>query len=145
MDNGGPILVAPPGELKRMLINKRTTIAGLLGSAALATSLLTPASPATAHDSWVGPAIGFGAGVGIGSALAAPHYSYGSNYYSYGPDYYSYGPYYGYQPEPYAYGPPRRAYRAYVDPDAWCASRFRSYDPYSHTYLGYDGFRHSCP
>ena len=121
-----------------MLINKRMTIAGLVGSAALAASLLTAGSPAAAHDGWVGPAIGFGAGVAIGSALAGPHYSYG-------PDYYSDGPDYGYQPEPYAYGPPRRAYRAYVDADAWCASRFRSYDPYSHTYLGYDGFRHSCP
>jgi hypothetical protein len=26
-----------------------------------------------------------------------------------------------------------------------CAQRFRSYDPGSMTYLGYDGRRHSCP
>jgi hypothetical protein len=26
-----------------------------------------------------------------------------------------------------------------------CQSRFRSYDPGSGTYLGYDGYRHSCP
>jgi uncharacterized protein YcfJ len=26
-----------------------------------------------------------------------------------------------------------------------CAQRFRSYDPSSMTYLGYDGRRHSCP
>lgn len=27
----------------------------------------------------------------------------------------------------------------------YCAQRFRSYDPGSGTYLGYDGLRHSCP
>jgi hypothetical protein len=37
----------------------------------------------------------------------------------------------------------------YVVPDqsavAYCAQRFRSYDPASGTYLGYDGVRRSCP
>ena len=33
----------------------------------------------------------------------------------------------------------------YGDPIAYCMQRFRSYDPYSRTYLGYDGFRHPCP
>ncbi len=28
---------------------------------------------------------------------------------------------------------------------AYCARRFRSYDPLSETYLGRDGLRHSCP
>lgn len=28
---------------------------------------------------------------------------------------------------------------------SYCAQRFRSYDPASGTYLGYDGQRHSCP
>jgi hypothetical protein len=28
---------------------------------------------------------------------------------------------------------------------AYCAQRFRSYDPASGTYLGYDGSRHPCP
>jgi hypothetical protein len=27
----------------------------------------------------------------------------------------------------------------------YCARRYRSYDPYSGTYLGYDGYRHPCP
>lgn len=27
---------------------------------------------------------------------------------------------------------------------ARCAARYRSYDPYSDTYLGYDGYRHYC-
>ena len=29
--------------------------------------------------------------------------------------------------------------------DQYCAQRFRSYDPASGTYLGYDGARHPCP
>ena len=28
---------------------------------------------------------------------------------------------------------------------AWCEQRYRSYDPATGTYLGYDGFRHACP
>lgn len=31
------------------------------------------------------------------------------------------------------------------DSSAYCAQRFRSYDPASGTYLGYDGLRHPCP
>lgn len=27
----------------------------------------------------------------------------------------------------------------------YCIRRYRSYDPYSRTYLGYDGYRHRCP
>lgn len=29
--------------------------------------------------------------------------------------------------------------------DAYCEQRFKSYDPQSGTYLGYDGQRHPCP
>ncbi len=32
-----------------------------------------------------------------------------------------------------------------ADADAYCSQRFRSYDPASGTYLGYDGQRHPCP
>lgn len=31
------------------------------------------------------------------------------------------------------------------DAVSYCMQRFRSYDPASGTYLGYDGVRHSCP
>ena len=31
------------------------------------------------------------------------------------------------------------------DAAAYCAQRYRSYDPASGTYLGYDGLRHPCP
>jgi hypothetical protein len=49
---------------------------------------------------------------------------------------------------PYAYGYPYGGYRAYPADDgavAYCMRRFRSFDPRSMTYLGYDGIRHSCP
>ncbi len=70
---------------------------------------------------------GLAAGALIGGALAAPYY--------YGAD-----PYY-YDDEP----------AVEVVPDvggdgvAYCAQRYRSYDPASGTYLGYDGLRHPCP
>ena len=32
-----------------------------------------------------------------------------------------------------------------ADDDAYCSQRFKSYDPASGTYLGYDGIRHPCP
>jgi hypothetical protein len=31
------------------------------------------------------------------------------------------------------------------DAVGYCMSRFKSYDPRSGTYLGYDGYRHPCP
>jgi hypothetical protein len=48
---------------------------------------------------------------------------------------------------PYAYGPSYYAAPDYAGDDAvaYCMSRFRSYDPRSGTYLGYDGLRHPCP
>ncbi len=42
-----------------------------------------------------------------------------------------------------AYGPP--AGPASPEAIAYCQRRFRSYDPVSQTYLGYDGLRHPCP
>ncbi len=81
------------------------------------------------HGSF-GPGLGFGfvAGALLGSALAADPYVY-----DYSPGYYDYeGPIYD--------GPVVGG-----DPEAYCVSRFRSYDPASGTYLGYDGRRHPCP
>ncbi len=68
---------------------------------------------------------GFAAGAVVGSALASPYY-------------YGYGPYYPYYPPPYYAPPPGNAV-------AYCAQRFRSYDPRTGTYLGLDGLRHPCP
>jgi hypothetical protein len=78
-----------------------------------------------------GAAVGLGiAGALIGGAILGSTQPYG--YYGYPPGYY--GPIYA-APAPYIGG----------DAVAYCVQRFRSYDPYSGTYLGLDGFRHPCP
>jgi hypothetical protein len=78
-----------------------------------------------------GAAIGLGiAGALIGGAIIGATQPYG--YYGYPPGYY--GPVYA-APAPYVGG----------DAVAYCQQRFQSYDPYSGTYLGFDGLRHSCP
>jgi hypothetical protein len=110
---------------------------------------LKNAAPANVVESVQFRRWGWGVGAGlvagaiIGGALASPYY--------YGP-----GPYYA-APGPYYYGPPPAAYYgapaapayggAPVAGDAvsYCMQRFRSYDPQSGTYLGYDGQRHPCP
>ncbi|THD50894.1 MAG: BA14K family protein [Bradyrhizobium sp.] len=78
-----------------------------------------------------GAAVGLGiAGALIGGAIIGATQPYG--YYGYPPGYY--GPAYV-APAPYIGG----------DAAAYCVQRFRSYDPYSGTYVGYDGLRHPCP
>ncbi len=44
-------------------------------------------------------------------------------------------------PPPPAYAP---VYGARADWIAYCSSKYRSFDPASGTYLGYDGLRHPC-
>jgi hypothetical protein len=78
---------------------------------------------------------GFGLGFATGALIgAAPYYGYGYDY-----DDYAYGD--GYDDDSYVAAP---AYGGDGD-DAYCAQRFRSYDPGSGTYRGYDGLRHPCP
>ena len=81
-----------------------------------------------------GVGAGFIAGAIIGGALAAPYYGYG-----YGPGYYYAPP----PPPPPGYGAPAAPVAG--DAVAYCMQRFRSYDPNSGTYLGFDGQRHPCP
>ena len=64
---------------------------------------------------------------GIGFAFGGYPYGYYDDIYSYSDDYYYPG------------------YDEGEDSAAACAARFRSYDPASGTYLGYDGRRHPCP
>jgi hypothetical protein len=48
----------------------------------------------------------------------------------------------------FGYTPSHHLYRwawAYGDPVAYCARRFRSYDPATGTYVGYHGVRRPCP
>jgi len=88
-------------------------------------------------------------GGGAGFALAAPYaYDYGYDYapaydysYDYAPGYPTYAPGYAYEPG-YAYSAPGSAPG---QDTAYCMQRYRSYDPASGTYLGYDGIRHPCP
>jgi hypothetical protein len=92
------------------------------------TSLMLAVSPVQAHwhghngSAWGAGIAGFAAGAILGSALAPrPYYYYG-------------GPAYAYVP-----GYPSDSAVAY------CERHYRSYDPASGTYLGYDGHRHPCP
>jgi hypothetical protein len=98
---------------------------------ALAGASLLSVTPASAqwhhhyyHHGGGGAIAGFAAGALLGGALAANRPYYGP----------AYGPAYAYSP-------------GYVGGDAegYCLSRFKSYDPASGTYLGYDGYRHPCP
>jgi hypothetical protein len=99
---------------------------------------------------WGGAGAGFVAGALLGGALLGPRY-YGSGYYGPGPYYYGSGPYYApgpYNGDPGPYYADPGAYPADPaggDPTAYCLQRFKSYDPRSGTYLGYDGLRHPCP
>jgi hypothetical protein len=83
------------------------------------------------------------AGAAIGGALASDSYAYYG-----GPDYgYGYGPGY-YDDQGYDDGGAVALVPAPVGGDdggAYCAQTYRSYDPASGTYLGYDGLRHPCP
>ena len=82
------------------------------------------------HGGWGGPFVG-GLALGLGLGLV-PYYVAPPPAYYYPPPYY-YGP-----PAGYYGGPPD-------DAVAYCMQRFKSYDPGSGTYLGYDGYRHPCP
>ena len=101
----------------------------------LAAQLDTAADDAVTPVHWRGRGWGWGAGAGfaagalLGAGIAAsrPYY---------------YDPYYGraYYGPPVVYGAP-----VYDDAVGYCRRRFKSYDPRSGTYLGYDGYRHPCP
>lgn len=80
-------------------------------------------------------------GVIIGRALTAPYY-----YEPYPRAYYPGEAYYadGYYPGRYRVAPAIEDVEE-DEAEAYCIQRFRSYDPESGTYLGYDGLRHPCP
>ena len=93
------------------------------------TALALPALARAGHgDSWGAGLVGFGIGAIIGSALAPR-------------EVYVVPPppppaYYG----PVSYGPPPWTPDWY----AYCASRYRSFDPGTGYFMGYDGFPHFC-
>jgi BA14K-like protein len=82
------------------------------------------------------------AGAVVGGALASSYGYYG------GPGYYSPGYYPGYYDDSYYDDTVVAASPAPVvggDAETYCMQRYRSYDPASGTYMGYDGLRHPCP
>jgi hypothetical protein len=81
---------------------------------------------------------GFAAGLAAGSALGFGYDPYYYDPYYYGDDYAYDDGYYG------AYPAAGYVVSSAADP-SYCARRYRSYDPASGTYLGYDGLRHPCP
>jgi len=79
---------------------------------------------------------GFATGVAVGGLGSYAYYGGGYGYYD---DPYYYGD--SYYDEPSVAVVPDSG----GDSAAYCAQRYKSYDPASGTYLGYDGQRHPCP
>lgn len=137
----------------------RLTLVTLTAVAAVGISAMVPdtASAQRWGRGWRGggwgPGIaGFAAGAVIGGALAAPRYGYYGGGYGYGPydGYYDGGPVavapgYGGGPSYVEGGPGYAAGPGGGGDVNYCMQRYRSYDPQSGTFLGYDGARHPCP
>ena len=85
--------------------------------------------------------------MGYDYGYSDPYYygAYSDPYYS---DDYAYNDYYGDGDLGYGYGvvssPGYVVSSGGVADPAYCAQRYRSYDPASGTYLGFDGLRHPC-
>ena len=84
----------------------------------------------------------FGRGAFIGGLAVGSALGYGYGYPYYGDDYAYDDSYYDTGPG-YAVASPGYEVSGVADP-SYCAQRYRSYDPASGTYLGYDGLRHPC-
>jgi hypothetical protein len=92
------------------------------------------------HHGNFGPRVAAGvAGAVIGGALASQAY-YGGGYYDPGTAYYDNGYY-----DDGSGAVAVEAAPGGDDSTAYCMQTYRSYDPQSGTYLGYDGLRHPCP
>ncbi|MER8503805.1 MULTISPECIES: BA14K family protein [unclassified Mesorhizobium] len=94
----------------------RTLVSGVIATAVAASTLLGTRQPSAAHQNHKHLGIGIAAGVG--------GFLFGS-----------------------ALAQPRTVYIE-EDGGSWhvrrCLNRYQSYDPYSDTYIGYDGYRHRC-
>lgn len=99
----------------------RTVVSGLIASAVALGSLAATTQQSSAKKLSPGEAAAI-AGVGgfiLGAIVSQPPRYYGE------PHYYKKVKYYGTHEER-------------------CFAKYKSYDPYSDTYLGYDGYRHYC-
>ena len=97
------------------------------------------------------PGYGIGAGAAavatgalIGGAIATQNQDY--YYPQNGGYYYPAQTYSGYSDPSYVYSDAAPApYNNGGNSVAYCEQTYRSYDPASGSYLGYDGYRHACP
>jgi hypothetical protein len=108
----------------------------------LAATALVASSPASAQ--WYGPGPSYGPAYGYGYDGGRPYRSYDAGPgYGYGGD--------GYVEQEPSSGPIYEGRSVSPDPGGpeggaeWCASHYRSYNPQSGMYLGFDGMRHPCP
>jgi hypothetical protein len=128
---------------KRLL--SLSVAAGVAAGAALADTAFTAASAAPLYGE---PAIGQAAGTEV---VPVYYREWGWSYYGPAyddvddvePRYYRRYYYHDVYDRSYGYAPRYRP--AYRDDGDYCASRYRSWDPDTGTYLGYDGYRHPCP
>ena len=116
----------------------------LAGAAAiaLAAGVMTTSTPASAapwgwHHGYHGWGWGDGLAAGIigGAVAAATSPLWAPGYYGYGP-----GPAYVYD-----YVPAAPVVVGGGGDVGWCEAHFRSYNPATGMYLGYDGVYHHCP
>jgi hypothetical protein len=118
-------------------------LSGIAAVALTAFTVVATAAPASAapwgwHHGWHG---GWGGAVAagvIGGAVAAATSPL------WAPGYYDYYPGYAYEPYGYTVAPGPVAV-AGGNSAAYCESRFRSYNPSTGMYLGFDGQYHPCP
>ncbi|WP_309083206.1 BA14K family protein [Chelativorans sp.] len=131
----------------------------ILGVAVAATTLSAlPAAQADDHrwrryhhrhhdrgDELAAGLAGLAIGAIVGSALSQPRYH--DRVYIDPPTYYRPAPRYHYAPAPVYRGPVTYQYGVEPWSREWyraCSARYRSFDPQSGTFLGYDGRRHFC-
>ena len=110
-----------------------TGAAALVVAACTVATTVDTASAAPLHRGWGWPGA-VAAGVIGGAVAAATSPLWAPGYYDYYP---SYGPGYGYPQGP--------AVLQGGDNVAACEARFRSYNPQTGTYMGFDGIQHPCP
>jgi hypothetical protein len=105
----------------------KTTLRAAAATALIGLGALALPAPAEAGHGWGwGPGlVGFGVGAIVGSALVAPRV-----YAAPPPAYYG----------PVAYGPPPWSPDWYT----YCAQRYRSFNPHTGYFIGYDGQPYFC-
>lgn len=113
----------------------RTKLLGGASALALAACTFVASAPSASAQPWVGPA--FAAG-GLVAAATSPLWA-PNGFYDYYPGY-AYGP----APTVVPLAPAPFVGQGGGDV-AYCEARFRSYNPATGMYLGYDGLHHPCP